>query len=239
MTTHIAPPDPVKFPDLSIEDVFEQIIRNDLLENDRDLFQSKWWDYRFMSPFEATMAFADAFGEAGRRIYAREFDYERAPHVSMMGSAKLKLGLERNEERARRAFPAFWRARQVADVLGMPYPVYTFEILSSRMRAWQRTHLPGPNHLYNEIDVERVAARWEEIKLSRIQYADHHAFLAQNFVSAPAQVEYADYLIERATRTLDPVVTLADMVRSDRLPLEYLSEKLPVDQIAAVRKSLM
>lgn len=238
MAHQIKQPDPELAPDLSIEDIFSMIISNKFLEYDRDLYSSKWWDYRFMSPCEATMLYIDAFGQAGKVIYARELDCERAEHVRYASSERIRQGLLSNDDKSRKSFAAFWRGRQVADAIGMPYDVYCHEAIGSRMRAWQRTYLPSANHIYRDRDVEFVAGRWEQMQASKIYYADHHAYLAQNHIGTGIQLAYCEYLVARAQKSTDPAAVLASMVDSDRLPLEYLIQHLPSETLDQVRKSL-
>lgn len=212
------------YPDLSLGTwVTHSFVPDRLKVHDKELFGVKWWDYRFETPFEATLSYIDAFGQEARKVYSRDIDSERAQHIHVVTGKKVVEGILRNEEKAKRAFSGFWRGRQVADALGMPYPTYIQEALSQRMRRWQRAYLPSANQIYQDRDVERVSNRWEELKASRIYYANHHAYLAQNYQAAPIQKAYCDYLVERAEKTGDKIMTLVDMVDADRLPLEYLA----------------
>jgi hypothetical protein len=222
MAIQIKEPSAEHHPDLSFEDVLSFIVPDKLRAIDKELFAIKWWDYRFMSPCAATFAYIDIFGVEARKLYARDIDYERAAHIRVVTAASVMDGLRRNDEKAKRSFSGFWRGRQVADALSVPYDIYISEALSSRMRAWQRTHMPTALQVYRDIDVERVANRWEELKASRVYYATHHAYLAQNYQGAPYQDEYFRHLIERARQTTDFVATLADMVDADHMPVEFL-----------------
>lgn len=224
-----------EYPDLSLDDILAMFVDEKHRDHDRALFATKWWDYRMMTPTEATLAYIDAFGVEVRKIYARDIDYERAQHIHVVTGASVRKGLLENEQKAKRAFAGFWRGRQVADALGMPYDVYTAEVLNSRMRYWAnvkvqdrkgkwRTKLPTATQLYGERDVERVQARWEELQASRVFYSEHHAFLPQNYVGAPVQDAYFAYLAERAGRSSNRIAMLADMVEHDRLPVEYLHQ---------------
>lgn len=228
MQSDILLPDTDQFPLLSFEDVLAgNVIKNERLAVEPELFKTKWWDYRFMSPFEATFEYIDAFGNQARKIYAREFDYERAQHIRVATGPTTKKGLLEDNPKARKSFAGFWRGRQVADAVGAPYDVFIYQAMTSRMRAWKRTHLPNADQLYGERDVEFVARQWEDIKASRVFYAEHHAYLAQNYIGAPIQQEYCQYLLDRSRTTGDRVNTLVDMIESDRLPIEFIQRKEP------------
>ena len=224
MTIRIKLPTTEEHPDLTIADIVTHTFAPaKFTPMDKELFGTKWWDYRFMTPCEATLAYIDAFGIEARKIYARDIDCERAEHIHVVTGQKVLEGLIRNEQKAKRAFAGFWRGRQVADAIGMPYGTYIYEALSARMRRWQRTYLPTAAQVYQEGDVERVAARWEALAASRIYFSDHHAYLAQNYRAEPIQKQYSNYLFQRSASSGDRIATLADMVEADRLSLQYLA----------------
>jgi hypothetical protein len=222
MSIRIQTPSKADCPDLNQGDLITHLIPERLKVHERELFQTKWWDYRFMTPFEATCAYIDAFGQQARKVYSRDIDSERAAHIKVVTSAKVVDAFLQNDAKAKRAMSGFWRGRQVADAIGMPYPAYVFEAISQRMRRWQRAYLPSENQIYQEGDVERVSSRWSEVAASRIHYSDHHAYLSQNYEGAPAQKGYYDYLVQRSAQTGDKIMTLVDMVEADRISLEYL-----------------
>ena len=45
-------------------------IASEILAHEKYLFTCKWFDYRFMTPFEATMTYVDAFAAVSRRIHS-------------------------------------------------------------------------------------------------------------------------------------------------------------------------
>lgn len=244
----IQTPDPEH--EVDLDTILSLLIEDERRGFDVGLYQTKWWDYRFMTPFEATMAFVDAFGVEARKIYARNIDYERAQHIRVITGSSLTAGLVENEIKAKRAFASFWRGRQVADALGMPYPEYTAEALTNRMRYWSsiavkdnqgkwRTKMPTPNQLYAERDVEKIEARWSELKASKVYYANHHAFMVENYQGAQVQDQYCAYLMDRAVHSSNVVLSLRDMVESDKIPVEYLAQNADVGIYEQVMKPLL
>jgi hypothetical protein len=83
------------------------------LRIERDLNRQKWFDYRFMSPIEATLQFRKLFQEVYRRKYSINIDSEEAER---------KTGVAKKLSRA--DLTSFWRARQFADGLGVTYEVF-------------------------------------------------------------------------------------------------------------------
>lgn len=109
------------------------------LENERTLYETKWFDYRFMSPLQATRFFAEAYTKAYRDQYARETDTAEAAN---------KTGTRaRNWESSRREFTSFWAARQFADTLGVPYDFFLSRAMKVLLRRGY-TRIPRPNQLY-------------------------------------------------------------------------------------------
>ena len=101
----------------------ELFAKKDLID-ERQLHGMKWFDYRFMTPMEATMKFRDVFQQYYRHKYSRNIDTP---------SAETKFGVRNGEATSHPAeFTSFWRVRQQADELGVPYNVFLdagFEVL--------------------------------------------------------------------------------------------------------------
>src|SRR5258707_10123655 len=80
---------------------------------ERNLDQTKWFDYRFLTPMEATEAFASAYQQEFQDRYGKNIDTEES---------KGKTGTRGNNWKSNsREFISFWGARQFADELGVPY----------------------------------------------------------------------------------------------------------------------
>jgi hypothetical protein len=233
-----------------IDDVLSSLIKLDRRSFDVGLYQTKWWDYRFMTPYQATMEFVDAFGVEARRVYARDVDSERAEHITVITARSLTEKLLACVPSAQRAFPSFWRARQVADALGIPYMEYNSEALRSRMSRWSsiaiqdkngkwRTKLPTPNQLYDERDVDKVEARWADLQRSRFYFANHHAYMVENYIASPIQNDYYAYLVNRARHSSSYRLSIGDLVEFNRIPIEYLAQNIEPDVFEQAVKPLL
>lgn len=210
-----------------------------LLAHEKELFGTKWFDYRFMTPFQATMKYVDEFVNVGRMIYRREIDLERSQHITIPSSLtiqrKLKTGID---TKTKSALTGYWRGRQVADALGMPYADYIHHAMSNRMRMWQRSYLPKPTQLYGEDIVEKVQSAWIEMKEASFYYAEHHAFMLQNYSGLPCQNDYHEFLFEQARATTNEFFHIARFLnegllsyskveaRFDAVALEQISDFL-------------
>lgn len=214
-------------------------ISKKLLAHEKELFGTKWFDYRFMTPFEATMKYVDDFVAVGRMIYRREFDLERSQHIHIMSSMMLRRKLSTGlDVKTKAALTGYWRGRQVADALCMPYFEYINLALTYRMRMWQRTYLPKPSQLYGEEIVEKIQARWEEQMQSSFYYSDHHAYLGQNYVGLPAQNDYHEFLFKQAEGTTNKWYHIARFVNEGILPIQKVEARMLGDDFMRLSEYL-
>ena len=83
--------------------------------HERDLDQTIWFDYRFITPMEATEALASAYQEEFKDRHGKNIYTEKA---------KGKTGTRGSNWKSNsREFNSCWSARQFADELGVPYGV--------------------------------------------------------------------------------------------------------------------
>jgi len=212
-----------------------------------ELFTTKWFDYRHLSPLHATIHYMRAYEKTFKRLYAAHLNYEvadyiRLTNIQMLAQNMALPQLNRLENRspttsefkaeqkrvnARKSFTAYWRGRQIADALGMPYDVYTDLVVTKRLRLWGRNLcLPRPAQLYRDIEVEYAQTVWEELQASRLYLAEHPAYSNQNFQNLPQQNDYHEWLFKQAELRSDPPRFLARFVHEDRLPLEKVENRL-------------
>lgn len=108
-------------------------------QDESQLMMTRWFDYRFMSPIEATMAFAGYYIAGLRSYVRRHVDRELSETVS---------GIRSGVPTARAAwFTALWRARARTDAIFVPYDLlidFSFDFSSRRKRYW--TMLPHQLH---------------------------------------------------------------------------------------------
>lgn len=91
-------------------------IKREDITRERNLLTSKWFDYRFLSPLEATELFVEAYRAQYKIEFTREIDRSHADAVDGVRLEQLY-----NDPKMR---TQIWRARQRADETGMPYDVY-------------------------------------------------------------------------------------------------------------------
>jgi len=163
-----------------------------LLSNESLLLGTKYANYAFIGPVEATKIFRREYTSLYQEYYGRFFDYK---------TAKKKLGVKRADlfENDSATINSLWKARQQADDLGMPYDLYVryaFEIL--HRRGWKK--LPRPNQLYEESLKKAIEIEWSNrIKERHLRFplTDDPRFLNSNYRMEPAQQNYRKLLIKR------------------------------------------
>ena len=210
---------------LMAETIPAQFIKPDFLEMDLELFTSKWFDYRHMTPMEATMVYIDAYLVVYREMYKRELDRKTAENLNLGDADRFIAKLTRGERKDKARFAGFWRGRQVADAIGMPYPDFIELMMTYRMRAWKQRFLPHPQHLYHEIDVEKTLARWEELQETRIYTSDHPAYLNQNYRNTRAQNDYHEWLFLQVGKRMNPAYYYARLIEQDQIPVEKVEAR--------------
>jgi hypothetical protein len=197
--------------------------RTDLID-ERMLHHRKWFDYRFMSPREATSIFRTEYEKVYRRKYARTFDTEKAER---------KFGVRRGiPEEHRAEFTSFWRVRQIADLLCMPYEIFleaAFEVLLSG--SFQR--MPYINQLSGKHQLKiGVAAmtQWEEHCESRLMFSALPLYQEESFHGLAAQVAHQDWVLEQLKTRTDHAIGRAcftlRILPAERAMLAFGQERL-------------
>jgi hypothetical protein len=205
-----------------------------LLALEPELFRSKWFDYRMMTPVQATRLYIQAFTEVYRAFYAAQVDRKTASFVRPPSVESIFSGLANNDAKAKGLFAACYRGRQVADALGMPYREYIHTTMGRRLRFWNQKHLPRPHHLYGSFDVEHTQAQWEEMQTTKLYLSEDPCYMIQNYRSIAHQDDYHDWLFKQAGLRANPPMYLAQFVNDDVLPLSKVEARYEPEQVQRV-----
>lgn len=188
-------------------------IPQELREQEAELGQSRWFDYRDLLPAQATYLFADFYDVVYREFYAMTRDYESAETVM----TRIKEDVFASSE-----LISFWRARQEADRIGCRYDFYLRFIFK---RVWDRGHrmLPRPNQLYGEELVLDIKDAWEHTIAVTLQKASKPRFMQNAFVGHPDQTAYYTYLVEQIKKREHPYMLLARLVFKEKVLPEKIA----------------
>lgn len=212
--------------------IVSNFISQEFQEFDRMGWSNKWFDYRHMTLLQATHRYMEVYGDIYRRIFAREFDRERAEHIKPLNFELILAALRPNGQmdnkkvtKAKKQLVGCWRGRQIADMLGMPYEVYIDLAFTYRMRRWKQNTMPQPFHLYHEYDVEKISDRWEELQASRLYLSEHSAYLVQNYRDLPQQNDYHEWLFKQAKLRTNPAEWVARFIEEHLLPVDKVKAR--------------
>ncbi len=140
-------------------------IQSDIIAKERNLLTQKWFDYRFMSPVDATLLFIECYNKSYKNHWRRHFD---------VGESEKRHGLKPGElPRDPRTLTSIWLARQFADSLSVPYERFFEVVFPLWIDAGQR--LPRPNQLYSPKWADNVTrlvhAKSREYMASTLQWS--------------------------------------------------------------------
>jgi hypothetical protein len=193
--------------------------RSEWLSHEPALQFAKWFDYRFLNPVQATYLFAHEYRKAFRDAFAANFDTARAPYVKCFKHADL---FQCNPQ----IVTGVWRARQVADAMGMPYGVYLSLAFKWNLRYWKRHTMPRPQNLYSDLVTDRAAIDWAELQTTRLYYSELPYYRNEAYCGHRSQNDHHEWLISQAFKRDNAPRALARLVQEDLLPREKVMGRL-------------
>jgi len=197
-------------------------VQKKFLQFERLLAHTKWFDYRFLHAVEATKLYVAAFEKEYRAAYASTFSTLNAQYVKVTGWADMMKDMEKHKA----MFAGFWRGRQVADAMGMPYDLFIRLALKERLRFWKRRYMPNPSMLYSDIIVERVAELWKERQSARLYVGDHQNYRLHRYIGTQAQNDHHEWLFAQAQLRSNPQYQLARFIKDELLPEEKVKTRV-------------
>lgn len=200
-----------------------------LLQEEAELAGTKFWDYRFMHPTQATQVYAHAYSAALKRAVSRRTDIWKG--LNMKG-----LKSEVIFELAPGAITGFWKGRQMADRIGCPYDFYCEHAMQFADKA--RMHfLPTSTGMYCRTvperlqglpsQVEYIVERWVARIAHSNFYASHDAYLAENFTGGQEQILYLNWLFSRIQNSNMPEGVLLTIIERGQITREQIVEAFP------------
>jgi hypothetical protein len=171
-------------------DKARRCIHSKYLSRERELQETKWFAYRFMSPYQATSQFALAYDKHYKQSFKRHFDCGAKP--TPVNWAEFGTPC--------RSMTHLWIARQNADRLGMPYDDYLEFFDDFNMRR-TRKQLPRPNQIEGsetaklvwpaKLDAFQLERAWHQ--LVRLDVPQLHV---ENFRGHPAQTAFRAWAMD-------------------------------------------
>lgn len=200
-----------------------------LLSEESALNETKFWDYRFMHATQATQLYAQEYGAALKRAVSRRTDIWRG---LMMKGLKSEVIYEMDA----RAITGFWKGRQMADRIGCPYDFYCEHAMLFADKA-RMTYLPQATNMYTQTVPERlvglpsmveyIVERWVARIAHSAFYASHEAYLVDNFMNGPEQINYLNWLFKKIRHSNMPEGTLLTAIEKGQINREQLMQAFP------------
>jgi hypothetical protein len=210
-------------------------INKEWLELERGLMTSKWFDYRFLHPVQATLVYANAFHKAYRAAFASTIDHRAAEHIRLFDEATL---FEPESKAHKIRLAGLWRGRQVADAIGMPYEVYCTMALKETLRYWKQRYLPQPAQIYSERIVERVVEAWAERQKAILMFSRLPIYRNERYLGTQPQNDHHEWLFTQAQLRADPVSWVGEFVRQELIPAAKVRSRFESETIERIRDLL-
>lgn len=199
-----------------------------------ELYETKWYGYRFLSPGQSLLVFADRFRKAYREVAGKYYGttIHRRPFLK-----DDCLNLSSSNMLQKRDVTALWKAMCHADIMGTPYDLFCEQsIMVAIKEGW--TYLPRPSQIYCQRVLFAIQDRWEEMRKARLIFTGAPQFKASNFTGHKWQKAYCDGLIETAMKRDKPIHALAEIIfKEGQIPREYALQKVGAEMLLASAKS--
>lgn len=208
-----------------------------------DVYNSKWWDYRRLTPGHSFYLFAHHYYRASQTAAKRMvkerphdgFSKDKKKSLSWVGPALVQMQVSDVWERDKAHITGLFKAMLVADALGIPYD--QFCRLGCRVaidRLWKR--LPRPSQLYSDKLAAYVLDEWENLQEQRLFSATHPLYAAENYAGLKVQDDYRDYLVSAIKKLDSPVVPLMEVVyQRPQLPEDFAEQHFPAQALKRAR----
>lgn len=125
-------------------------ISRELLEAEPTASAAAWPGYRHLSPLERTELFTQAYIEVYRQLHSRYIDADEGPKKQPVAAAYARNGVQ--------TMRALWKARALADALGLPYDLYLGAVMERKLANGKWKRPPRPTQVYSDLDLARARA---------------------------------------------------------------------------------
>jgi len=210
----------------------QNIERRHFLGKEAPLFQTKWFDYRRLHPTKATLLYAHEYLLAYQLFHRIRLDLERSQYMK-----PVKGYTENIFEGKSRDYTAYWKGRQSADELGVPYDFYCKTIIRfAEETCWARC--PRPSQMYSEKVREPVITAWAERLTYDLVLPNDPFYLAENYQGRPEQKGFQRYLLSVISKRREKRYVLCHVLYEARVLLEPLAIKFFGQDLVNTAKSL-
>lgn len=104
-----------------------------------------WAGYEHLSPVERTELFNQTYIDVYRELHGRYIDAAAGPRKQPVKAQLAANGLQ--------VLRCLWKARALADALGLPYDMFLRAIMERKLVNGKWTHAGRPNQLFDDLDL--------------------------------------------------------------------------------------
>ena len=199
-------------------DVYDELaylkIDEKFLTKEAALYSSKWFDYRHLHPTLATYLYAHHYTSEYRKVYQRIRDAEKGKYVT---------GSKGKDEMQKKSTLGFWKGRQSADELGMPYNLYIGSVMRFLVEdtIWKR--IPTPSQLYSSKVRLFMIDEWAKLLETSIVEPDTAILSDDTEFSREHKRSIEKYLCEQIIKRTNPLYGLSHFMFDRHLITETLA----------------
>lgn len=195
-----------------------------------ELYNLKWFGYRFLTPGQCLFLFADRF----RQEYGSVKGRPHLKHFKQFGYQRQNMVTRLN----RQQLTCLFNAMCYCDSIGIPYDFYCKTVFEHTERqGWD--FLPGPHQIYHTSFLIHVSEAWNERLTTGmlIRTKDPYYFL-NNYDGHPWQDEYMKWLLDQALERPNPKYALAKiMFEEPQVKPSFAAQFLDVERIKEARRA--
>lgn len=215
-----------------------------LLALEAGLNRTKWFDYRLLHPTQATYLFAHYYIVATSRAFKKFRDVSTAPYKRGFSGEDILRDLsplltEKQTAARRHQMTSFWKARQFADGIGVPYLLFISDSMEHALEmGWSQ--FPRPHQLAcKPYLVEHMKETWKKRCESSVQVADAEFFHSQGYRKQVDQIAHMKWLITSVQKARRPAQALANLVYEQHAIPENVAIAMFGQEKVAEAKSLI
>ncbi|TXN40548.1 hypothetical protein FV232_16270 [Methylobacterium sp. WL30] len=158
---------------------------------ERILANFKWFDYRFLSPVQATNLFVEEYILVYRQKWGENFD--------TVAASKKRATAAGGLFHSRKEFSEFWNARAHADLLGVTYRLYIWTAMETALRRAKQQRLLRAGQMRRADCVVAIEKRSEEELTGACWFSEFPHYRMENDHALPDQTAHQEH-IARAAR---------------------------------------
>lgn len=190
----------------------------EVLVVESECYALKWFDYKHLHPAQATQYFGRVFNKVRAEIHGREIDDGEARWMTRHAhSFRLDTQSSRN-------IKAFWRARQVADLIGMKYEIFCRAAINylRNQKSWNR--MPSPSQLYSKDVTQACVVAWEHELKAQLMHPRSKLLMSDS--DAWFKADFDRWYIQQIRARSNWRELLADAVRGNILSVQSIKENV-------------